>query len=263
MNVAVPRWIGRSILPILAVLAVACADPVAVEDDEDEVIDQASIELTEEQRVGYEEDAVNLAIRHLEEIDAPEFNDVYPPSELVTSLFDALVHVHLTEHPVRDTVIDVYQIPSFSGHATRSIMVRVDLEYEWTQAWRQEVALTGYPEVDALMITHDLLVSRFYEWLSGDVAVLRANRPLNTTALAALFEPIPGVMWAERSEGSVGRINDIDARPHDDGWQLDYSVGFGDCPSGCVHRHIWSFSVSEEGTVAFLGRSGPPPPERP
>jgi len=261
MNVAVTGWIGRSTLPILAVLTVACADPVAMEDDEDEVVDQAPIELTEEQRVGYEEDAVNLAIRHLQEIDAPELNDVYPPSELVTSLFDALVHVHLTAHPVRDTVIDVYRITNVSGHATRTIMVRVDPDHEWTRAWRQEETLTGYPEVDALMITHDLFLSRFHEWSFGDVAILRANRPLNTAALAALFEPIPGVIYAEREAG--GWPNDLRAHPLGDGWQLDYRVGFGDCPSGCVHRHIWSFSVSEDGTVAFLGRSGPPPPAPP
>jgi hypothetical protein len=59
----------------------------------------------------------------------------------------------------------------------------------------------------------------------------------------------------------VGDGPDIRASVHGEGWRLDYSVGFGDCPAGCIYRHTWSFAVSGDGVVTFLGRSGEPPPQ--
>ena len=42
---------------------------------------------------------------------------------------------------------------------------------------------------------------------------------------------------------------------------LDYSVGYGDCPAGCIGRRFYHFAVHEDGTVDYLGASGSPPPQ--
>jgi hypothetical protein len=245
---------------VLALGVVAgCADPLGPGDAFPLLVDAAEVELTDQQRLVYQEDAVRLAIRRLEETGSSAVLEVDPPAKLVASLFNALVHVHGATHPVRDTVIDVYRIRTFPEPATREIMVRVDPSRPWTDAWKELNARTGNSLVDALVGQYELSVRAYYRWSIGDVAVLRSARPLNATALATRFEPIPGVIWAERN-GAGGDGNDIRARPHGDGWRLDYSVGFGDCPAGCIHRHAWSFGVSAAGDVTFLGRSGPPPP---
>lgn len=258
---AVRRWVvGGVLLPV--VWAVGCTDPMAPDGAFPVVLEPSQVELSEPQRLAYQEDAVRLAIRRLAETGSPALSDVNPPDALVASLYNALVHVHGTSHPVRDSVIDLYRIRTFPDPATREIMVRVDPAYEWTAAWRELNARAGDPAIDSLVDQYDLSVRAFYEWSIGDVAVLRAGRPLNAVALATRFESIPGVVWAERN-GAIGDGDDIRARLWGDGWRLDYSVGFGDCPAGCINRHAWSFAVAQSGAVTFLGRSGPPPPPPP
>jgi hypothetical protein len=44
--------------------------------------------------------------------------------------------------------------------------------------------------------------------------------------------------------------------------RLDYSVGYGDCPAGCIGRRFYHFVVHADGTVEYRGASGTPPPAR-
>jgi hypothetical protein len=40
-------------------------------------------------------------------------------------------------------------------------------------------------------------------------------------------------------------------------WSVTIVVGWGDCPSGCINRHQWRWTVASEGTVTFLSETGP------
>lgn len=247
-----------------ALVTAGCADPAGLEGAHDYplVVEPAELELAPLERAAYEEDAVRLAIRRLHATASPDTNAVNPPAALVASLYNALLHVHGSSYAARDSVVDVHGIHTFPDPATREIMVRVDPARSWTHAWKALNAETGNAAVDALVAEYELSVREYYEWSIGDVAVLRAARPLNAAALAARFEPIPGVIWAERN-GAGGDGNDIRAQPHGDGWRLDYSIGFGDCPAGCIGRYAWSFGVSAAGEVTFLGTTGNPPSSPP
>jgi hypothetical protein len=49
-----------------------------------------------------------------------------------------------------------------------------------------------------------------------------------------------------------------------DGFTVTYEVGWGDCPSGCIERHSWTFAVSRTGEVTLLDEQGSPvPPGQP
>jgi hypothetical protein len=45
-----------------------------------------------------------------------------------------------------------------------------------------------------------------------------------------------------------------------DGFEVTYEVGWGDCPSGCIDRHHWTFAVTRDGAVTLLSESGPSVP---
>jgi hypothetical protein len=50
------------------------------------------------------------------------------------------------------------------------------------------------------------------------------------------------------------------ATPSADGFEVTIEVGWGDCPSGCIDRHRWTYAVSRDGDVQLLSESGPPVP---
>lgn len=208
----------------------------------------------------YREDAEQLALRWLVEQGATSDNDVELPSDLIQTFYNPLIQVYqATDLPARNVVVNTYNIYTFPKHNTRELLVAVDPTKVWTAAWRNGKRLTGNAEIDALMEQFDLELKGY---LSGsNIAVLRTGRPLNTLALAKLLTPIEGVRYADDSSTGGGG-SDIRAEFKGSYWQLDYSVGFGDCPAGCSQRTTWTFHAYPDGTVQFAGRSGdaPPPP---
>ena len=45
-----------------------------------------------------------------------------------------------------------------------------------------------------------------------------------------------------------------------DGYQVTFHAGWGDCPSGCINQHEWTFTVSPTGSVELTEESGDPIP---
>jgi hypothetical protein len=44
------------------------------------------------------------------------------------------------------------------------------------------------------------------------------------------------------------------------GYQVVFTVGWGDCPAGCINRHRWTFAVAPGGEVGLIGEEGPEVP---
>lgn len=213
-------------------------------------------------RAAYREDAARVAVRHLIATHDQAATDVAIPPELVAALYNALIHVHnARELAARDSVVDLYPIHTFPHPSVRRLDLGVERAREWVQALRAGASPTGNAQFDALMETYALTLERYLDFttVEWDIAVLDAAELLNMTALAPAFEPIDGVMFSEPA-GSGGDGNDIRATMESDAWRLDYSVGFGDCPAGCISRHTWTFRVFADGRVRYDGSSGPEPP---
>ncbi len=45
-----------------------------------------------------------------------------------------------------------------------------------------------------------------------------------------------------------------------DGYVVEFEVGWGDCPAGCIDRHRWTYAVGSDGSVELVGEEGPPVP---
>lgn len=212
--------------------------------------------------VRYQEDAQRLALRWLQAEEAPGLHEIALPADLVESLFRALARVYnATDLPARDSVVALYDIHTFPRPDMVRLVLSVDSTAEWPRAWLAGHRLTGNSVVDALMTEWDLRLDRYDDLTYfDDAAQLSATVPLNTFALAARFEAIEGVISAGPA-GWGGDGDDIIAEGTPDVWLLDYSVGFGDCPSGCIARHYWTFRVHDDGVVEYLGSRGDPPPE--
>ena len=56
----------------------------------------------------------------------------------------------------------------------------------------------------------------------------------------------------------IGQASFFTAEPADGGWRVTFETGWGDCPSGCIDRHTWTWDVAEDGTVTFVGEDGSP-----
>jgi hypothetical protein len=44
------------------------------------------------------------------------------------------------------------------------------------------------------------------------------------------------------------------------GYEIKITIGWGDCPAGCINHHTWTLDVAEDGTVNPIGETGDPVP---
>lgn len=54
----------------------------------------------------------------------------------------------------------------------------------------------------------------------------------------------------------IGQSAWYDVTESADGWTVTITVGWGDCPAGCIDRHTWAFPVSKDGTVGKAAEGG-------
>ncbi len=44
------------------------------------------------------------------------------------------------------------------------------------------------------------------------------------------------------------------------GYRIKLTIGWGDCPAGCIERHVWTFDVDATGGLTLVSESGADPP---
>lgn len=230
--------------------AAACGGGPLAPDAGARTLPTLDVALPDSVAEAYRRDAVTLAVRQHREGRSPAERPVEVPAALVDGFYRALAAVHASTGPARDTVVAVFRIHAFP-EATQ-LLVGVDPAQPWTQGWARGETVTGNAAVDALVARYGLRVERYYPWVSGHAAVLGSARPLDVAALASRFAGLAGVRYAEPN-GYMGDGDDIRARPVVGGWELDYSLGFGDCPAGCTGRRWWTFVVDPAGRVTYRG----------
>lgn len=208
----------------------------------------------------YRNDADRLALdRTYRNGTAWEDSIAIDPDWAATAM-NALVAVHNSTLPARDTVVDMLFIHVFPFRSLRSLMVRADSTLPWMEQLQQGNIPTGTPAIDELMADYGITVTDYFTWpwLGGDhMAVLSTGFNVNVLPLCALFMAQPGVADADPN-GVCCDGSTIADSVHTDHVNLLYSLGWGDCFSGCIFRRYWEFNVLPDCTVEYVGSYGAP-----
>ena len=222
------------------------------------ITEPSEIQVSDSIAALYREDAARLAVRIMLDVGGEAADEVEVPRDLWDALYNTILHFHdATELAARDTVVEMFPIHTFPSPVLRELIVSVDSTTWWLQAWKSGQRLTGNSLIDALLDQYDLSLERYYAWSHSrsHIVVLAAGRPLNIVALTRRFSIVDGVGYAEPN-GMCCDGSDLTIQAENGHWRLEYSLGWGDCPSGCINRRYWTFSVSRDGTVAFTDSWG-------
>ena len=79
------------------------------------------------------------------------------------------------------------------------------------------------------------------------VARVVAERPDLAGIVPFDSDRIGGCCWYEVS-------------PADGGFDVEFRVGWGDCPAGCIDEHTWTYRVGVDGSVELVAEGGDPGP---
>jgi hypothetical protein len=85
------------------------------------------------------------------------------------------------------------------------------------------------------------------------------SSPEQAAALVTATDPIFASV-AKKDLDMIGQCCFYEAKAVDHGYQVDVEMGWGDCPSGCINKHQWTFLVTPAGKVELVGQAGDPVP---
>jgi hypothetical protein len=134
-------------------------------------------------------------------------------------------------------------------------------------------SLPGVPVVAALTVVASLTLAGCLAagpGAPGQSASAGAPTPTPVTAPVASLEDAAARAIAtdphfagatEVQPGSIGLTKWWTGEALDSGaYTIEITLGWGDCPAGCINHHTWTFEVAADGGVTPKGESGDPTP---
>ena len=204
----------------------------------------------------YKKDATRLSLRLLNIEQRLSQQTVKVPEELVQAVYNALIAVRISDYGAIDTIARVYNVRTFPVPNIETLILVFEHDAAWVQPLKERQDTTGSPTINRLIRQYNLVMTRMV-YLDEERAglVLQSQEPLNMPALAHKF-------FTEEGIGSIEEVlpygdgNDINIARSKTGWDMSYSVRFGNCVNQCQKAYNWKFTVSESGEVAYQGGTG-------
>lgn len=181
------------------------------------------------------------------------YNEPILDADEVDKIYRIIQAVYDSDSPQRDTIFDVYRIHKVHCYGLNNIRLRVDTEQGEIQNLAQNVIPTGESTLDNLLTTYGFnTVSTSNSYPQFPWLTVRTDEILNMIPLQKAFDDIESITFAEYEKG-CGSWDplDITLSRDDNSATITFSLGWGDCPSGCMQRKYWEFEVTN-GTATFI-----------
>lgn len=229
---------------ILILLAFSCKkDPVTND----------HCQVSQEVRDRHAEDARRLLFREIYQDSLhPDRHTAAFNQDKLTVLLQAFQAVYSLNIPERDTVVETFGIHTYPDLGLYSIALLVDPE-----APEMAEMIAGNPTQDpvfdsllAAFALSEVSPSLFYpefNWVT-----LISETPWNLFPFCEELETLDFVYIAEPGGGAAGDGNNIKLIRIGNQLELDFSIGWGDCPAGCIYRRHWIFRVDEHCNATLL-----------
>ena len=193
--------------------------------------------------------------------NAPELEFAEISENYQLPIWEGLSAIFTSTSPERDEIFDIYCIHHFgkfnnSLRIFHTMYVNPDTSVSWYSNWENGDLNTYDDEFNAFL-------ERWGFYYDGKLSVsfkITTDQYINMIPLADSIDMMDSIIFAERKL-HVGSGNEIIYQKNGNDRHYSFSVGWGDCPSGCTAYHYWNFLVTEDCEVVFMGENGPEIPE--
>lgn len=177
--------------------------------------------------------------------------DAFIPESVWMPFFQALSATRTAIPQIEcEDLNSLLEIEAGYDESLTQFIVELDTAYAWTNAWRNKITETGDPSVDSFMNKYALTLYDYYEFTSSEYAMIESAEPLNPRQLRGELGELDGVLYADPNQ-RIGDGDRIEALYEGSDIVLEFSNGYGDCPSGCINRDTWRFRVNEDCLVVY------------
>jgi hypothetical protein len=204
----------------------------------------------------YELDIKQMAIARMHQVAPGDLVHIRIPQVHIDDVSGRLAAVFNTIQsiPESDSVFNIYCVhdANDSYQLTGRVLLRVDTNVAWTQAWRNLIITTGNTFIDDLMTRYNLILEDYYDWSFGHYALLSSDSIWNDYALIDSMIMDSGLISGS-IDNLIGGAGKIQFSENAGIWIFDFYFEFNDCFDGCDNYRKWSFRVNPDCSVNYLG----------
>ena len=204
----------------------------------------------------YYEDAKQIYFHKvISDSSHPNYDDPILDITKINEILGVIQAVYDSNSPERDTVFDVYEIHAHLCFNLNSITIEGKTNLPEIQNLAKGIIPTGNAELDAILTTYHFdSVEKLhkdypkYPWL-----ILYSSQDYNMIPIEKALRSLPSIVTADFEKHCIGGGNHISIERDSDSATIAFSIGRGDCPSGCEFRRFWEFKVI--GDKAYFKKS--------
>ncbi len=212
-------------------------------------------ELPADLAAAYREDAARLAVREFNTTTQTGEQDAVIPPNRIEYFYTQLTKIYWMCKDV-DSIPDLSGIHTLKNPNLRQIMVVLEKDSPFKENWSKGITLTNNLYLNQLISKNKISIKNYRESTLGPTLTMETAGFVNTKELAFLVKNFESIRHAE-AEGIVGDGNDITyGSDSKNAMAIKYSIGEGDCPSGCTKRKFWVFYLMPDGSINYMGARG-------
>lgn len=177
-------------------------------------------------------------------------NPIIDTSE-ITKVLKIIQTVYTLNSPESDTVFKTYKIHARLCYTFNSIYLEVQTNQPEIINLSKGVIPTGNQQLDNLLMTYQFdSVQTFYSYPSFNWLIIFSKKEYNLIPIVNKFSLIPSIILTDWEKGyCIGDGNTITLIRSHDSAQMIFSVGDGDCPSGCEYHKYWEFHIEDNKAI--------------
>jgi len=203
-------------------------------------------------KANYLEDSKQLYLREiLSDKDHPNYNNAILDKNGINQILRMFQLIYNLNSPETDTVFNIYNIHVLACRSLNSIILKVDVSSPEIINLAKGNVSTGNIALDKILTDYEFdSVKTAYSYPKFPWLSIYTKKSYNLMPIMKGLEKIPSILMAENN-GSCFDGNDIRLKQEMNKATINFSIGRGDCPAGCIYRRSWNYIVTNK--AYFLG----------
>ena len=204
----------------------------------------------------YHKDALQIYFDEItQDSNHPNYNNPILDETEITKILKIIQAVYNSNSSERDTVFEIYQIHRDNCHDFNGIVLQVLTETPEIVNLINNVFPTGDSSLDNILSTYNFnsVNTLYYSYPSFPFFILYTKDTYNMIPVENEFAEIESIQLAEshKNVDCFGFGDYIALKRSGNFVLITFTIGRGDCPSGCTYYKHWEFKVSN-GNARFI-----------
>jgi hypothetical protein len=204
----------------------------------------------------YYKDAAFIELGQINKDHLRKYEQVKLNENNIQSHYEDLLKIYNNSYSVSNSFFEnIDKIHTHCTHILYNISASVDTNKLWAEQWLNGDHYTGIMGIDSLIEKYNLDIFINKRRNRYDITI-KSNDPINHAALIQKLENTEEFRYVE-PDAVIGGGNKISMDFMNNYKIYKYSLGWGDCPSGCIYHHYWKIKIDND-KIFLLEEFGDP-----